>query len=365
MDLKNKIINRKHKWLKTFFENELTTEEQNYLINKFKSTNIQEICYREIYNILEIPKCKYCGNSIPFQGFSKGYMVTCKNTKCQYLNRKDNMLLHYGVGNPYQLEYVKNKCKEKHIEKYGVDNVSKSDEIKKKKEETCLKHYGVTNQLKNEEIKNKVKNTCLQKYGETTPLKNEKIKNKIKNTCLEKYGVDNISKSDEIKKKKEETYLKHYGVTHYWKDPNNRKNFHTEEAHRKEYETKKKNGTFNSSSTEKLALSLLKSKFNNIQYQYKSKEYPFICDFYIPEINTYIEYNEHWTHGFKPFENTEEDLELLNKWKEKNTNYYKVAINTWTIRDVKKRNTAKQNNLNWIEFWNINELKNWLNTSIF
>ena len=34
---------------------------------------------------------------------------------------------------------------------------------------------------------------------------------------------------------------------------------------------------------------------------------------------------------------------------------------TWTIRDVNKRNIAKQNNLNYIEFWNINELKEWLN----
>ena len=76
MNLKDKIINRKHRTLKVFFKNELTIEEQNYLINKFNSNNIQEICYREIHDILEIPKCKYCGNSIPFQGFSKGYMIT-------------------------------------------------------------------------------------------------------------------------------------------------------------------------------------------------------------------------------------------------------------------------------------------------
>lgn len=40
--------------------------------------------------------------------------------------------------------------------------------------------------------------------------------------------------------------------------------------------------------------------------------------------------------------------------------YYNNAITTWTIRDVNKRNIAKNNNLNWIEFWNIDELKKWI-----
>ena len=36
-------------------------------------------------------------------------------------------------------------------------------------------------------------------------------------------------------------------------------------------------------------------------------------------------------------------------------------IYTWTILDLKKRNIAQQNNLNYIEFWNINEVKEWIN----
>lgn len=38
------------------------------------------------------------------------------------------------------------------------------------------------------------------------------------------------------------------------------------------------------------------------------------------------------------------------------------AINCWTVRDVLKRNTAKQNNLNYLEFFTILELENWLKT---
>ena len=71
---------------------------------------------------------------------------------------------------------------------------------------------------------------------------------------------------------------------------------------------------------------------------------------------TFVAYNN------KPYEGTEEDNIKLNKWKEKNTKFYNNAINIWTIRDVNKRNMAKQNKLNYIEFWDLNELKNWLNT---
>ena len=67
-------------------------------------------------------------------------------------------------------------------------------------------------------------------------------------------------------------------------------------------------------------------------------------------------------HGGHPFnENNKEDQLILKSWKDKNTKYYNNAITAWTIRDVNKRNTAKENKLNYIEFWNINELKNWLN----
>ena len=58
----------------------------------------------------------------------------------------------------------------------------------------------------------------------------------------------------------------------------------------------------------------------------------------------------------KPY--VDEDITILNLWKNKNLSYYDNAITTWTIRDVNKRNIAKQNNLNFIEIWNIEELNN-------
>ena len=58
---------------------------------------------------------------------------------------------------------------------------------------------------------------------------------------------------------------------------------------------------------------------------------------------------------------------ILKKWfsswqeKAKTSKFYQNAIYTWTCLDVKKRETAKNNNLNFFEFYTILELINWLN----
>ena len=66
-----------------------------------------------------------------------------------------------------------------------------------------------------------------------------------------------------------------------------------------------------------------------------------------------------YKHKKRCKDNNEDQL-ILEQWKEKNTKFYDNAITTWTIRDINKRKIAKENNLNYIEFWNINELKDWL-----
>ena len=100
---------------------------------------------------------------------------------------------------------------------------------------------------------------------------------------------------------------------------------------------------------------------DNVKRQYKSELYPFACDFYIISEDLYIEYNGMWTHGHTPYIGSKENEIQLEKWKQKaeTSDYYKSAIVTWTISDVKKRNTAKENNLNYIEIWNILDINNY------
>ncbi len=129
----------------------------------------------------------------------------------------------------------------------------------------------------------------------------------------------------------------------------------------KQYQTKKQNNSFNIFNPEKRYGEYLKNKYGeeNIITQYKEERYPYDCDFYIISEDLFIELNLTWTHGGHPFNpNNEEDIYLLERWKEKakNSDYYKNAIYTWTELDVKKQNIARKNNLNYRVIYNIGDI---------
>lgn len=121
----------------------------------------------------------------------------------------------------------------------------------------------------------------------------------------------------------------------------------------KSYITKKLNNSFNTSSTEETFYRQLleENSEKTIYRNYKDKSrYPFYCDFYIVEDDLFIELNAHWTHGGRPFDDTDEEcLQQLKEWKEKakTSKFYENAIETWTVRDVKKLETAKKNGINY------------------
>lgn len=111
----------------------------------------------------------------------------------------------------------------------------------------------------------------------------------------------------------------------------------------------------------------LKEFYPNIERQHKDELYPYACDFYIPELKLYIEIQGNWTHGKHPFnKNDINDINIVELWKNKNTNFYIEAIYNWTIRDVVKRETAQKNSLNYLEVFstNIDECKHIINTYI-
>ena len=61
-----------------------------------------------------------------------------------------------------------------------------------------------------------------------------------------------------------------------------------------------------------------------------------------------------WTHGKHPFnKDNNEDKILLEDWRNKalNSKFYKSAIENWTITDPLKRETAKDNKLNYLEIF--------------
>lgn len=131
----------------------------------------------------------------------------------------------------------------------------------------------------------------------------------------------------------------------------------------KSIQTKRANKSFNTSKPEEIIYQLLTDKFGiNIKRQYASELYPFACDFYIPSLNLYIEYQGLWTHGGEPFDkDNKKHLEKIKKWQNSDSDFYSLAINVWTVSDPLKRETAKKNNLNWIEFFTIDQFMEWYN----
>lgn len=291
----------------------------------------------------------------------------------------DTCRQHFGVDHSLQSKDVRDKGKETIKEKYGVEYISQSVEIQEKIKQTNLKKYGVERYVNPK----KAGETNLKRYGFKNATQNEDVKKKTRKTCLEKYGVNAVAKNNEVKEKIKNTNLKRYGTICTLSNLDIQKKAiencitknHLEETDldkqyliqlqfvkKKVIDSKRKNKTFNTSSSEMFIKSLLESLYTQVYYQYTSELYPFACDFYIPNEDVYIEYQGSWTHGHRPFDKlNEECLEQLELWKERarTSKYYQNAIEVWTKRDPMKRETAKKNNLNWIEFFTMDEFNNW------
>ena len=349
----NKRINRKY----------LETHDLNILhilYNVYddlsEKTPVYEIYYRLKNNLKKRPVCIICGKPVKY---TSGHYAKFCSKECQYsdLGKKitkeikiKSNLEKYGVEHTSQLKEVTDKrtksradhvnkiqqhVRESLYKKYGAYDVMHIPHILQKIKDTNLKKFGVEfplQQLKkeNSEIYQKISQTCINKFDVDSPLKNKEVREKIKQTNIQKYGVDNPLKNKEIWKKSQDN---------------------------RQISSKSK--------LENNFLNYLKLKYesDDIITQYKSKEYPYYCDFYIKSINLYIEIQGHWTHNDHPFDiNNLNDQLIMNKWRTKSLSdkYYKNALNTWTIKDVEKRNTAIQNNLNYLEIFGKTDLNKYI-----
>ena len=290
-----------------------------YLNSRYNdSDSIEETIVRIKNKIENKPVCNICGKKLIYTKLPNiPYRKTC-SYNCSRKQASQTQII------TLQKEYGEN-----------IINISQIDDVKKKKIKTCLKNYGVENPLQNKEILKRTQETKIKKYGDKNHFE------KYKQTCLERYGVENPMQSKDILDK-----------------------FDFKSVIRKMHITKRKNHTFNTSRPEEYIYERLCEIFtaDNVIRQYHTEEYPFDCDFYIIPLNLYIEYQGMWTHNDHPFDETNEnDLKIVESWRQKNSTFYNGAINVWTKRDVLKRNTAKKNNLNWIEFFNLSQFDEWLN----
>ncbi len=338
----------------------LTKDIEEYLKNRFKlAESLYEALYCIKFNIdRDNIKCPICGsNNIKFRGnglSKRGPFLNGCSKKCQYIYRD----LH-----------SQKTCLNKYGAKSPRENKEINSQINEKRKQTCFKKYGVEHGSQSELIKEKHKQTCLKKYGVEYSFQASEVKEKIHNTCLKKYGVDWAFQSELAKMHQKETLIKKYGVTNSFLIPDVVESFkqRKDEIQKKRDNTKRKNKTFGASIPENKSYNLLLKLFDeeDILRQYKSDKYPFNCDFYIISKDLYIECNYFWTHHGHFFnKESDEDQKILKEMYEKSKThpFYLGAINTWIEGDIKKLNIAKENKLNYLVFWTILELENWIDT---
>ena len=363
-----------------------------YLNSRYDDSDCMTETIRRIeYKLEERPVCKWCGGHVSFNGYHKGsmhYSACCcsschakytKDKRCETNIKKygrknfgsaekvkEYWINHYGVDNPAKTDFVKKKMRETNLRKYGFNCSSKSEIVKEKIKQTCLKRYGVEYTGQIEEAKEKSKKTCLEKYGSEYYIGSKDCLEKTIEFSKQNYNVDWFTKSEEIKNKAKETMLRRYGVEYSMQIPKNKEYMSylmsSYEMQERRYNTMKRNHTFNSSSIEEEFFLYIKSRFPKVIRQYKDKNrYPYFCDFYIPELDYFIELQGYYTHGNHPFDpNSNEDLQLIEYYKKKYGEDCQ-PITIWSIKDVEKRNYAKRNHLNFKEVWSLEDGKNFVN----
>lgn len=352
-------------------------EIKQYIKTRFADSNSQgETVYRILNGIIEKPLCPICNKQLEYNVKSGCFLVFCSSDcaksqegiKHSQNNLKKTLLEKYGVEHALQSPEIKNKAIQTNIARYGVEHALQSPCFKDKFKNTMQTRYNVDYTGQSSILQQKMQETSLSRYGVNNPMKNNDVQEKVKQTCLKKYGVEYVSQSDICKKHMQENNLLKYGVKFTTqldsvkqkvKETNIKRYGHdyVMKFINKGKQTKKNNNTYITSKVEETLYSKLCKYFGsqNIYRQWNSDCYPFNCNFYIKTYDLYIEIQGSWTHGPHPYDsNNSDDLILKNKWIEKNTDYYKSALDVWTGKDVLKRTYAQNNNLNFIEIFSIN-----------
>lgn len=299
-----------------------------YLLNRYPdSESLRETFLRIFFHIEKRPQCPICGETVKWRGKrNKLFADTCGKGSCYCKVREKTMIQKYGVPQLAITPEVIEKIKKTKKERYGDEFFCNIE----KRIKTNLAKYGQVGAV-SEEIIAKRKKTCKERFGYESAMQSDVIKDKVRQTCLLRYGVDNYRK--------------------------------TEECLKKIVESKKRNGTANTSKYERNAYQWLIEYYGpeDIVAQYKDERYKnpinghtYHCDFYIRSKDLFIELQIFWGHGPHPFnENDKNDIALLEEIKEKikEKPIYQRLVNCWTKDDVCKRQVAKLSGIKLLEVY--------------
>lgn len=276
--------------------------------------------------------------------------------KCRQTYKDD-----HGFEHPMHSEEVKNKLKETNKRLYGVEHVMQNKEIRERASDTYKNRTGYENPSQNPNVKNKKKKNYKAKTGYENPGQNPKVREKMQNTYKSKTGYANPSQNPDVKQKKIDTYKARTGYDSPMHNPEDKaKILEASKKAKLLNGYKSKNEIYFEEQLKKLGLE--KNKDFYAEYN-KDERYPFYCDFYLVKQDCFIELNcchMHGNHWYNSSNNEDTKmLEILKSRISPEHPQYKQMVYVWTISDPKKREIAKQNNLNYVVLWNQKEIEKW------
>ena len=368
---------KKLEYLKKFILDQTSFLDQHYQAASIKL----DWCTRWHYlknSLHEILRCKTCNKPLVKKiGVNEANVPSYCSIKCAMNDedviqkRKKTCLYRHGDSSYNNIEKAFRTRLQRNSGSYDsfVTKLKKSQHCSLRKDEVRIKGEVTRCRLhgdKNFNNRAKAKQTCLKSFGCENPSQSIEVKHVKEATCKMHYGCSSYLQSDECKKKLREKVLSRYGNECFFKSQAFKELVADESFQRKrklkEHQTKKQNRSFNTSRVEDEAFEMLRFIFPMLRRQHVSDGYPFHCDFYDPaQPNARFEFQGSWTHGKHAF--NEQDLEdqlQLMKMLAKGTKYYLNAVQTWIIRDPYKREVAKKNGIQLIEFWSLDEVRDFV-----
>jgi len=205
-------------------------------------------------------------------------------------------------------------------DKKCANQSQKSGVLKEKKEQTCFEHYGVTCSFQSPVVKEKITQTLQTKYGVDFISQIEEVKIKKEKTFTIRYGAPHPLQSSILRDRLEQRMLVKYGIKNALNHGPIRDKINLIENAHKAHETRKRNGTFRKSRAEDVCYNHLVELFNteNVIRQKLVKNWA--IDFYIQNINTYVQLDGVYWHGLnRPIEEilkykTPRDVQIYKKY---------------------------------------------------
>lgn len=281
---------------------------------------------------------------------------------------QSGMIAQYGTDNPFKLDEYQEKAAQTREERYGArytmaEGSVFADEARKKGRATRRSRERYTRVLTPDEIARRSARTAK--------------------TVRSRYGVDHVSQipsAREAQRQRAEQYgkqraekarqtnIERYGFPSWTMGDEVRreisKRMSSARVQQQSLATKKRNASLATSSPEDALYELLVEYANEhgmtVVRQHRDEDrYPFAVDFYIPERDLFIELNGSWSHGGHWYEvDRDMDQKTVQTWckKGEKSQYYLNALGTWTERDVRKREAARDAQLNYVTLWDGSEV---------